>query len=328
MHAEWQLHKRTRGRALLVITAVVAFYLLLLLAMAIWVLMLGTSIAGFIAGILSLGVGWRALTMRTPITHPSRLADLRLYPGLAEALADAALRVGAPLPDGVSLTTAARIYAREEGSLLSLFAARRVLVVGVAALPYLTETEMRALLARALARWSERESWYGVQARRVELAVSLITEHLASAPTRWFNPLYWCFTGFRRLFARMLAGYVRERERWADQLAGVAYTAAEAEEAVKKQALYDAFWAEVLSAEMSHGPTLSFAQVWDHMQGAAAAYPRWRNLWERLLMQPRRPESPEPTLGDRLEAIAGSTTMPAPAQPALSPASRSLLRDP
>jgi hypothetical protein len=327
MRPEHLRQERTRSSALQIAGAVLLFHLMLLLAMGLFVLLLGVSIGMLVTGLVALGVGWRALTIRAPRTDPSRLADLREYPGLAEALQDAASRVGAPLPDGVRITAAARIYAREEGGLLGgLFGSRRLLVVGTAALPFLTETEARALLARALARWGRRETWYAVQAQRVELATLLMVEHLGAAWTRWVNPVYWLFRSFQRAFGRLLASYGRERELWADQMAALAYTPADAEGAVKKQALYDAFWLEELSAEFTGGPTRPLQQVWERMQEACQVYGRWEDLWERLLAAPARPQDPEPTLGDRLEALAASIAMPPPGKPALVPATAILLR--
>lgn len=327
MRPEVLWERRTRTHATLVIAAIVAFYLWLVIAMFMSVLMMTVSIGSFISGVLFLGAGWRALTIKVPATDPKRLVDLRVYPGLAEALEDAAQRVGAPLPDGVRITAAARIYAKEEGGILGgLFGSRRLLVVGAAALPYLTESEFRVLLARALAQWSDHETWYGVQARRMELAVSVIVEHLQRSWLRLFNPVYWQCYGYQHAFARLFARYLHERDLWADQAAALAYTAQDAESAIKKQALYDAFWLETLATEMTGGRTRTFQEVWTRVNQAATGYGQWEELWQRLLVTPRQPGDSEPALGERLDALAASESMIPAAVPARSPASAVLMR--
>lgn len=223
------------------------------------------------------------------------------------------MRVGADLPDAIRLTAGARVYTLEEGGLLGgIVGARRLLVVGVAAMHYLSETEFRVLLARGLARWSSRESWYSVQARRVELASAIMVEYLGSNWARWINPFYWLFWLFRKGFGQTLAAYLRQRELWADQMAAQAYMAADAESALKKQALYAAFWAEALEHHFTEGRTRSFQDCWGIVTEAVARYEGWEAFWQRQLGAGGELAATEPPLAERLEALAATLEMPAP----------------
>lgn len=330
---------RARSRATGVAATIVAFHVLMVALMGLMgVLIFFSVVMIFEKGRFNprnlwkfavfLWVAWKAVTVRAPVTPSSQLADLGEYPGLAQAIADAALRVGAEPPPAVRITAAARIYAKNEGGVLgSIFGSRRLLVVGAAALPYLTETEFKALLARSLARWGRRETWYGVQALRVQIATELMIEYLGSTWARWINPFYWLFVGFRKAFGRTLAAYLRERELWADQMAAQAYTAAEAESAIKKQALYDSFWMEELRGELTGGGVMGFHDVWGVMGEQGASFGGWQALWAERLNAGPDPGSTEPSLRQRLEALAASPAMPVPLAPALSPATAILLRD-
>jgi|GEM_PF-5111151 len=331
--------QQTRLRAAAVSAAVVLFHLLLLALMGLLLALILFSAHSLIEGgrfnpkgvwrsAIFLWVTWQALTIRPPLTDPSRLADLAEYPGLADALKDAAMRVGAEVPKAVRITTAARIYAREEGGYLGgLIGPRALLIVGVAALPYLTETELRVLLARALARWSAGETWYGVQAARVDLASEVMLHYLGSTWARFINPFYWLFYGFRAAFGRLLGAYRRQRELWADQAAAQAYPAADAELAIKKQALYDAFWFQAMQPQFTGKGRVTFEDCWEAMAHEAAGYGRWQELWEERLRARYGEEQTEPSLGERLQHLAASEAMPAPGRPAMTPATAVVLRE-
>ena len=335
MQAEEEYARPTRAWA---VTAVILLYhllhLLLLLSLTAAALFyLYFLITDFHASALThlpeaAAIWWvtfQALTASVTEADDRELIDVTELPGLAAALEDAALRVDAPLPEAVRLTTDATIHATEDGGLLAgLVGGRRVLVIGAAALPYLTEEEFRCLLARALACWPRRESWYGVQARRLGFANTVLNDYFDSSRTRWTNPVYWLLQGYSALFGRLLAASLREQELRADEMAAEAYARDDVASALMKQCLFERFYAEQLAAKLRFGHR-SLDNCWETVTAAAAGYAHWNDLWRQVLLTPGGPLSPQPGLAERVGSLKGPKAlmvMPAMARAPFRPATR------
>lgn len=336
MSAETSYQGRPQPHVWAVAAAILLYHLLhlmLLLALAAGAgtflyLLMTNGILTHLPGLPGIAVvwwvTWQAFAARVPRIDERELINVARLPRLAAAIEDAAHRVDAPPPKAVRLTTDATIGATEDGGFLAgLVGGRRVLVLGVAALPFLSEEEFRCLLAGALARWTQHQTWYGRQARRMEFASESVRELFGPRVIRWLNPVFWLFGGFSAVFGRLLANYLKERGLWTDQLVVQAYSRADTASALKKQSLYAVFCSDPnhFGTKLQFGHR-SVTECWSLVEAAAEECPEWTwdELWDWALEDGGRPLDPHPWLGDRLEALDASLEMPAVAQKPLRPA--------
>jgi Zn-dependent protease with chaperone function len=131
--------------------------------------------------------------------------------------------------DAIYVTPSAQIGVTEQGSLPQKLtgAGRRVLLLGLGALPGMTQSQLRAILAHEYGHFSNRDTAGGDLARRVQISVLHLAHGLATTgQARWYNPAWLFVRAFHRLYLRITLGASRLQEILADRSAATAYGAA------------------------------------------------------------------------------------------------------
>jgi Zn-dependent protease with chaperone function len=101
---------------------------------------------------------------------------------------------------------------------------QRSLILGLGALPGLSQSQFKAILAHEYGHFSNRDTAGGNLANQVRhsmyhMALGLALNGLA----RWYNPAWIFLNGFNRIFLRITLGASRLQEILADRYAAMAY---------------------------------------------------------------------------------------------------------
>ena len=103
----------------------------------------------------------------------------------------------------------------------------RALVLGLGALPGMTQGQFQAILAHEYGHFSNRDTAGGNLAGRVRASLYQMAHGLAaSGQARWYNPAWLFVNGFYRIYLRITLGASRLQEILADRYAAAAYGAA------------------------------------------------------------------------------------------------------
>ena len=106
-------------------------------------------------------------------------------------------------------------------------AGQRILVLGLGALPGMTQREFQAILAHEYGHFSNRDTAGGNLAGPVRASLHQMAYGLVAAgQARWYNPAWLFVNGFYRIYLRITLGASRLQEILADRYAAVAYGAA------------------------------------------------------------------------------------------------------
>jgi Zn-dependent protease with chaperone function len=170
----------------------------------------------------------RALTARARDSDPGRPLPREEEPALWGLADEVAERVGTRPVDAIYVTPGANVAVTERGSLLEKLRDRgqRCLIVGLGALPGMSQAWFRAILAHEFGHFSGRDTAGGNLARRVRLAIHHMAFTLAvNGQARWHNPAWLFVSGYNRIFLRITLGASRLQEILADRTAALAYGA-------------------------------------------------------------------------------------------------------
>jgi Zn-dependent protease with chaperone function/tetratricopeptide (TPR) repeat protein len=142
---------------------------------------------------------------------------------LAEEVAE---RVGTRPVDAIYVTPAPSIAVTERGGLLQKLrgAGQRCLILGLGALPEMTQGQFKAILAHEYGHFSNRDTAGGNLARQVQFSMNRMAYSLAAnGQALWYNPAWLFVNGFNRIFLRITLGASRLQEILADRYAALAY---------------------------------------------------------------------------------------------------------
>ncbi len=170
----------------------------------------------------------RSLFARVKDEEPGRPLARDEAPQLWSLAEKVAGRVGTRPVDAIYVTPAPSISVLERGSLLQKLRGKgqRCLVLGLGALPGLTQAQLQGILAHEYGHFSNRDTAGGNLARQVQTSMHRMAYGLAvSGLARWYNPAWLFLSGFNRLFARITRGASRLQEILADRHAALAYGA-------------------------------------------------------------------------------------------------------
>jgi Zn-dependent protease with chaperone function len=150
-------------------------------------------------------------------------------PRLYETLREVARRVDTGPVDEVYLAPGSSIGVRQDGrGPFGVFGSRRrVLILGLSSLHFLTVTELKAILAHEYAHFSHKDTLYIRFIYQVTLSIDRAMRGLAAAGgwLVWVNPFYWFFYLYSKAYAVLSAGFSRSREFLADRMACALYGA-------------------------------------------------------------------------------------------------------
>jgi len=141
-------------------------------------------------------------------------------------LEEVARQVGTRPVDRVFAAPGTGIGVFERGGLWKRISGRgeRCLLLGLGALPGMTQGQFRAILAHEYGHFTNQDTAGGDMANRVRFILQNMVRGLASVGTAtWYNPAWWFVSGFFKIFLRVTQGASRLQEFLADRYAAAKY---------------------------------------------------------------------------------------------------------
>ena len=168
----------------------------------------------------------RALFSRTKEVPPGRELKRIEAPELWLLVEDVARKLEVKPVDAIYLTPWASIAVYEKGSILQKLRGTggRNLILGMGALPNLTQGQLTAILAHEYGHFSNRDTAGGDLAHQVYASLIQMAQRLfRSGAARIYNPVWLFVLGYQRIFLRITLGASRLQEILADRYAAIAY---------------------------------------------------------------------------------------------------------
>lgn len=181
-----------------------------------------------IAALYTLYAVMRSVFARHQDPQPGQPLSRTDAPQLWTLTEEVAERVGARPVEAIYVTPAPEIGVLERGSLWRklIGSGQRCLVLGLGALPGMTQGQFKAILAHEYGHFSNRDTAGGNLAHQVRTSIYRMAYNLAaSGQASWTNPAWLFVNGFYRIFLRVTLGASRLQEILADRYAAVAYGA-------------------------------------------------------------------------------------------------------
>lgn len=170
----------------------------------------------------------RSIFARSKDRDPGRALSRDQAPRLWSLTEEVAKRLRTEPIEAIYVTPGTEIGVLERGGMLAQTRgqSRRELVLGLGALPGMTQGQFRAILAHEYGHFSNRDTAGGSLARRVRFTMHQLALRLALAgQARIYNPAWLFVNGFYRIFQRITLGASRLQEILADRYAALAYGA-------------------------------------------------------------------------------------------------------
>ena len=181
-----------------------------------------------LAGLYTLYAIIRSLFVRIKESEPGRPLSQEEAPGLWSLAAEVAGRLETRPVEAIYITAGPEIAVTERGGLWQKLRGlgQRCLIVGLGALPGMTQGQLRAILAHEYGHFSHRDTAGGNLVRQVHASLHRMAYGLAtSGQARWYNPAWLFVNGYNRIFLRVTLGASRLQEILADRYAAVAFGA-------------------------------------------------------------------------------------------------------
>lgn len=261
------------------------------------------------AGLFTLYSIVRSLFFRRHEGEPGRPLSRREAPALwslAEGVAD---RVGTRPIDAIYLTPTVELGVMEQGGIWKKLrgVGQRVLILGLGALPGMTQTQFQAILAHEYGHFSNRDTAGGnlagpVRASLYQMAYSLA----ASGQARWYNPAWLFVNGFYRIYLRITLGASRLQEILADRYAAVAYGAANLISGLRHMIRQELAFSSEIDTEIkdSMEQDRKLQNLYSLSLMEAAELPEeLADIEAKILSRPTSPYDSHPAPRDRIELL-------------------------
>jgi Zn-dependent protease with chaperone function len=209
---------------ILIVVALTGAIFYLFLAIGRIPLRLAAIIA--LAAVYTLYAIVRSIFVRVRETDPGRPLTQAEAPRLWSLAEEVADRLDARPIEAMYITPAPEIAVTERGGLWEKLrgAGQRCLILGLGALPGMTQGQFRAILAHEYGHFSNRDTAGGNLARQVQVSINHMALRLATTgQAQWFNPAWLFLNGLNRIFLRITLGASRLQEVLADRYAATAY---------------------------------------------------------------------------------------------------------
>jgi Zn-dependent protease with chaperone function/tetratricopeptide (TPR) repeat protein len=170
----------------------------------------------------------RSALTRLRETEPGRPLSREEAPGLWSLVEEVAERLDTRPVDAIYVTPGSGIAVTERGGLWKKLcsAGQRCLILGLGALPGMTQGQFKAILAHEYGHFSHRDTAGGDLAHQVQASLRHMDYRLAlKGQSHWFNPAWLFINAFYRIFLRITLGASRLQEILADRYAAMAYGA-------------------------------------------------------------------------------------------------------
>ena len=267
------------------------------------------AIAVGLGAIYSLVAIVRSLFIRIKQQDPGLEVGHSEAPALWDTVEEVARKVNARPVNKIFVTPMPEVAVTERGGMLRRIAGagERILILGMGALPGMTRSQLRAILAHEYGHFSNRDTAGGGLAIQVRASILTMAQNLAQGrQNTWFNPVFLFLNGFYRIFLRITLGASRLQEILADRYAALAYGAHNFSEAltnlVRQTMVFNAQASREIQLSLNERRqpnnlyTLSFFEELGPPQGFDAEL-------DRLLTRPTSPYDSHPAVKDRLELV-------------------------
>jgi Zn-dependent protease with chaperone function/tetratricopeptide (TPR) repeat protein len=168
----------------------------------------------------------RSLFWRMKDVPPGRELKRIDAPELWTLVEDVARKLDVKPVDAIYVTPWAGIAVYERGSILQKLrgTGKRNLILGMGAMPGLTQSQLTAILAHEYGHFSNRDTAGGDLAHQVYASLYQMAQRLFhGGAAQVFNPVWLFVLGYQRIFLRITLGASRLQEILADRYAAVAY---------------------------------------------------------------------------------------------------------
>ena len=168
----------------------------------------------------------RSVFSRVKNFPPGRELGRMDVPELWKLVQDVARRLSVQPVDTIFLTPDAAIGVFEKGSILKKLrgVGKRNLLLGMGALPGLTQGQFASILAHEYGHFSNRDTAGGDLAHQVYASLSQMALRMVQTrAAQFYNPVWLFIVGYQRIFLQVTLGASRLQEILADRYAAVAY---------------------------------------------------------------------------------------------------------
>lgn len=263
---------------------------------------------------------------RVRVAEPGRSLARGEAPQLWLVAESVARRVGTRPIEIIYLTPGVDIAVTERGSLLTQLRGRgqRALILGLGALPGMTQGQFQAILAHEYGHFSNRDTAGGGLARQVSASIHHLAYRLASGgQAQWYNPAWFFINGFHNIFLRITLGASRLQEILADRYAALSYGAqnfADGLNHIVRQGLAFSLRADrEITDASAQNRALSNLYTLPPLEASAPQLREFERKLEEVLNRPTSPYDSHPAVKDRLELVQQIqmiTTVPNNLEPA------------
>jgi Zn-dependent protease with chaperone function len=144
-------------------------------------------------------------------------------PKLWKAIDEVAQRVDTEAPDQIFISPGATYGVYQEGrGPFGVFGGRkRVLILGLCVMNFLSISELKAILAHEFAHYSHADTFWNRFLFQVTLSLRTAMREMArtGGVFTWVNPFFWFFWLYSKTYSMLSAGFSRSREFLADRMA-------------------------------------------------------------------------------------------------------------
>lgn len=168
----------------------------------------------------------RSLFWRMKDVPPGRELKRIEAPELWTLVEDVARKLEVKSVDTIYVTPWSGIAVYEKGSILQKLrgTGKRSLILGMGAIPGLTQAQLTAILAHEYGHFSNRDTAGGDLAHQVYASLIQMAQRLVrGGAAQIFNPVWLFVLGYQRIFLRITLGASRLQEILADRYAAIAY---------------------------------------------------------------------------------------------------------
>lgn len=267
------------------------------------------AVAIGLGAIYSLVAIVRSLFIRIKQQDPGPQVSRSEAPALWDTVEEVARKVNARPVNKIFVTPMPEVAVTERGGMLRRMfgGGERILILGMGALPGMTRSQLRAILAHEYGHFSNRDTAGGGLAIQVRASILTMAQNLAQGrQNTWVNPVFLFLNGFYRIFLRITLGASRLQEILADRYAALAYGAHNFSEAltnlVRQTMVFNAQASREIQLSLNERRqpnnlyTLAFFEELGPPTGFDAEL-------DRQMTRPTSPYDSHPAVKDRLELV-------------------------
>lgn len=300
----------------LIITASFYFYLslpiVILLLLALAGFLLYTLFAfGAVVLLVIVGVSYTLYAVivsfkaRKQTEEPGILLTRNEAPELWAFVETVAERVKTRPVDRIYLHALDGIAVTERGSLVNRLrdAGERCLILGLGALPGMTQAQFQAILAHEYGHFSHRDTAGGDISLHVQQTLQrLIIALINARQNDWYNPVWLFVKGYFHIFFRITLGASRLQEVMADRYAAFAFGAQNLAEGLLHVVRQNVAFRMVVSKKMEnfYNLNLRYSNLYTDTQDGAAALPAYEPALQKVLERSTSPYDSHPAVKERL----------------------------